>query len=147
MTDSDLKQSIVDEEQLRLLSVGYMISAGITGLFSLLGLIYVFMGLVMGSVFSSVAEAGTHAGGAPPAMMGWVFAMFGGLFFLFGAALAIAKFQTGRYLKQRRSPIFCQVVAAISCLSIPYGTLLGICTFIVLGRRSVTGLFNPPEAT
>ncbi|KAF1719923.1 hypothetical protein [Pseudoxanthomonas wuyuanensis] len=142
MTDSELKQSIVDEEQLRLLSLGYMISAGITGLFSLLGLVYAFMGLVMGSVFSSVTQAGGAAEGAPPAMMGWVFAMFGGLFFLFGAALAVAKFLTGRFLKQRKSPVFCQVVAAVSCLSIPYGTLLGICTFIVLGRRSVAGLFG-----
>lgn len=145
MTDPGLRQSIVDEEHLRLLSLGYLISAGVTAFFSLFGLMYMFFGVVMGAAFASAAEAGTQMEG-PPAMMGWFFALFGGLFFLFGAGLAVAKFLTSRYLKQRRSPVFCQVVAAISCLSIPYGTLLGVSTFIVLGRRSVADLFNRSEA-
>ncbi|WP_454827871.1 hypothetical protein [Pseudoxanthomonas wuyuanensis] len=141
MADSELRQSIVDEEQLRLLSLGYMISAGVTAFFSLFGLMYMFFGVAMGAAFMSAGEAGTQMEG-PPAMMGWFFALFGGIFFLLGAGLAVAKYLTGRYLKQRRSPVFCQVVAAISCLSIPYGTLLGVSTFIVLGRRSVAGLFH-----
>jgi hypothetical protein len=39
------------------------------------------------------------------------------------------------------------MVAGISCLGIPYGMFLGVCTFMVLGRDSVVGLFaapNPP---
>jgi hypothetical protein len=146
VTDPDLKQSILDEEHLRLLSLGYLISAIITGLFSLLGLFYMFIGVMMGSVFASAAHTSTHADGLPPQMMGWFFAVFGGLFFVLGAALAIAKYFTGKYLKQHRKRTFCQVVAGISCLSIPYGTALGLATFLTLAKPSVSGLFDQSTA-
>ena len=82
----------------------------------------------------------------PPQMVGWMFGLFGGLFFLFGAGMAIAKFLTGKYLGQRRSRTFCQVVAGISCLSIPFGTALGVATFLTLGKPSVSGLFGHSTA-
>ena len=59
-----------------------------------------------------------------------------------GAAIAIAKYFTSKYLKQHRKRTFCQVVAGISCLSIPYGTALGVATFLALAKPSVTGLFD-----
>jgi hypothetical protein len=34
------------------------------------------------------------------------------------------------------------VIAAIGCLEIPYGTLLGVFSFLVLGRDSVARLFT-----
>ena len=146
MTDPDLKQSILDAEHLRLLSIGYFISAGVSAFFSLFGLMYMFMGVMMGAVFSSAVKAGQHAEGMPPQVAGWVFGIFGGLFFLFGAGLAIAKFLTGKFLGQRRSRTFCQVVAGISCLSIPFGTALGVATFLTLGKPGVSALFERPTA-
>jgi len=146
VTDLALKQSILDDEHLRLLSVGYFISAGVSAFFSLFGLMYMFMGVTMGSILSSAAKSGQHADAMPPHMMGWMFGIFGGLFFLFGAGMAIAKFLTGKYLRQRRSRTFCRVIAGISCLSIPFGTALGVATFIVLGKPSVQSLFNPSTA-
>lgn len=146
MTDLALKQSILDEEHLRLLSIGYYISAGISAFFSLFGLMYMFMGVMMGAILSSAVKAGQHADGMPPQMAGWMFGIFGGLFFLFGAGMAIAKFLTGKYLRQRRSRTFCQVVAGITCLSIPFGTALGVATFMVLGKPSVQNLFNRSTA-
>lgn len=140
MTDLALKQSIIDAEQLRLLSLGYLVSAVISGLFSLLGLFYALIGLVMGSVLSSHPGGGAQE--APPEVVGWMFAAFGGVFFLMAASLAMVKYLTASYLKKRRSPTFCLVVAGISCLSIPYGTLLGISTFVVMGRPSVSRLFE-----
>lgn len=140
MTDFETKQSIIDDEHLRLLSLGYLISAVITGLFSLLGLLYAFIGIAMGAAFSSGAIQ--DASEAPPEMVGWMFGIFGGLFFLFAAGLAIAKYLTASFLKKHKSPMFCMVVAGISCLSIPYGTLLGISTFLVLNRPSVYQLFR-----
>jgi hypothetical protein len=146
MTDPDLKQSILDQEHLPLLSLGYLVSAIITGLFSLLGLFYLLMGLVMGPLLASAAHAGTHADEFPPQMVGWFLAAFGGLFFVLGASLAIAKYFTSKYLKQQRKRTFCQVVAGISCLSIPYGTALGVATFLVLGKPSVSGAFARSSA-
>ena len=40
-------------------------------------------------------------------------------------------------------PIVAMVVAAVCCLGIPYGTVLGVFTLIVLSRRSVSSLFEP----
>ena len=38
------------------------------------------------------------------------------------------------------------IITAIGCLEFPYGTLLGVLTFIVLGRDSVKRLFaSPPQ--
>lgn len=145
MTDPDPKQSILDAEHLRLLSIGYFISAGVSAFFSLFGLMYMFMGVVMGAMFSSAAKTSQHADAMPPQMAGWLVGIFGGLFFLLGAGLAIAKFLTGKYLRQRRSRTFCQVVAGISCLSIPFGTALGVATFLTLGKPSVSGLFDRPN--
>jgi hypothetical protein len=34
------------------------------------------------------------------------------------------------------------VVAGISCISIPYGTVLGILTFLVLARPSIRAVFD-----
>ena len=41
------RQSIIDEEHLKLLSLGYMISAGVAAFFSFFGLLYLFIGIVM----------------------------------------------------------------------------------------------------
>ena len=35
----------------------------------------------------------------------------------------------------------CLIVAGVNCLALPYGTLAGVLTFIVLGRNSVRALF------
>jgi len=34
--------------------------------------------------------------------------------------------------------------AALTCLGIPWGTVLGVCTFLVLERPSVAALFPTP---
>ena len=134
------RQTIIDEEHLKLLSLGYMISAGVTAFFALFGLFYVFLGTVLGIVFSHV-QAGAKAGEAPPAFIGWIFAGFGLAFVLVSGAFAFARFWTGRCIRLRKSRTFCMVVAAFGCLEVPYGTALGVLTFLVLGRGSVEKQF------
>lgn len=139
MTD-DYRQSIVDAEHLRLLSIGYKISAAISALFSLFGLLYVAMGLLIALI---PPHASTKAGEPPPEIMGWIFGFIGLMMFLLMVGLAIAKFIAANKINQRRSKTFCLVVAGISCLGIPYGTLLGVASFIVLQRPSVARQFDP----
>lgn len=74
MSDELLRQSIIDEEHLKLLSLGYMISAATTAFFSLIGLIYIAMGIFMSVLISHQREAETSRGQAPPAFVGWLFA-------------------------------------------------------------------------
>jgi hypothetical protein len=145
MTDELTRQAIVDEEHLKLLSLGYMISAATTAFFSLFGLMYVFMGIFISTVGSHQSETvavANRSGQAPPAFVGWFFVAMGIAFFVIATGLAAAKLQTAFWIKRRKARTLCMVVAGISCLGIPYGTALGVLTFMVLGRDSVTRLFD-----
>jgi hypothetical protein len=146
MSDEINRQSIIDEEHLKLLSLGYMISAGTTAFFSLFGLMYVVMGSVMGFMFSHMPANANRANQPPPAFIGWIFGAIGLAFMIGFGAIALLKLRAGFCLKRRTSRTFCMVVAAISCLEVPYGTALGVLTFIVLGRETVSRLFEAAAA-
>jgi hypothetical protein len=143
MTEEIDGRSIIDEEQLKLLSLGYVVSAGFAACFSLLGLVYVLMGVIMGTVLSRLPETPSRAGQQPPPFIGWIFACVGLVLFVCLIAMAAAKFRVAWCIKHRKSRTFCMVIAAIGCLEIPYGTLLGVFSFLVLGRDSVARLFTP----
>ena len=142
MNDDDFRQSVADDEHVRLLSWGYVFSGIMTGLFSLLGLLYAGMGLIMSRFFAEVAKSGQPAEQVPPEALGTIVGIFGGAFFLVAISLALAKLWTARCIKRRESRIFCLVVAAITSFGIPYGTVLGVATFLVLGRQSVVAQFD-----
>jgi len=126
-----------DTEHLRLLSLFYYVNAGINALFSCLGLIY----LVLGAVFLAYpGPFGTDVN-APPAFLGYIFMLIGAAFLLVGLAFSACLAFTGRFLSQRRHRVFCLVIAGINCLFLPYGTILGIFTFMVLMRPSAQALF------
>jgi hypothetical protein len=139
------RQSIIDEEHLKLLSLGYMISAGVAAFLSLFGLLYVFIGIVMSIALSHAPASTGSSGEAPPAFVGLIFAGVGFVLFLFAAGVAFLRFWAAHSIKRRKSRTFCMVIAALGCLEFPYGTALGILTFIVLGRPSVVKQFNAPH--
>jgi len=60
----------------------------------------------------------------------------------FAVCLALA----GRFLAQRRRYYYCLVMAGIACMFMPFGTVLGVFTIIVLLRESVKELFGEGEA-
>lgn len=143
MSDELIRQSIIDEEHLRLLSLGYMVSAATTAFFSIFGLMYAVMGIVMSKFTFPQQGAGTPATKAPPAFLGWIITGIGIGIFLVMIILAAAKLRTAFCIKHRKSRTFCMIVAGISCLAIPYGTALGVVSFLVLGRDSVARMFKP----
>lgn len=142
MNEDELRRSIADDEHLRLLSWGYVLSGIMTGLFSLLGLFYAAMGLIMSRFFAEVAKSPGQVEQIPPESVGTIIGIFGALFFLIAITLALAKLWAARCIKRRESRTFCQLVGAITCLGIPYGTVLGVCTFLLLGRPSVATKFD-----
>jgi hypothetical protein len=142
MSEETLRQTIIDEEHLKLLSLGYMVSAGVAAFFSMFGLMYVVIGVVMSISFSHTPETASRTAEAPPAFLGLIFAGIGLALFLFMVAVAALKFRAGLCIKKHQSRTFCMVIAALSCLEFPYGTVLGVLTFIVLGRDSVTRMFT-----
>jgi hypothetical protein len=139
-------QATIDAEHLKLLSIGYMISAGFNAFFMLFGLFYVFMGVTVGETIRLSPQTNPKPGQLPPALVIWLFAGIGLAVFGCGLTLAILKFRAASNLKRRKSRIFCLVVAGLTCLEFPYGTALGVFTFIALGRESVVRLFEASHA-
>ncbi|MCI0486475.1 MAG: hypothetical protein L0229_07725 [Blastocatellia bacterium] len=141
--DYSEKQKILDEEHLRLLRIGYLVDGWTSLFFAFFPLIYVIVGIFIVAAGPSVSR---RPGDPDPALLGSIFVVVGIVIFVILAALAILKLLTARALGQRRSRTLCFVAAAITCLSMPYGTLLGVFTFLVLGRPSVKQLFDTETA-
>jgi zinc transporter ZupT len=128
-----------DAEHLRLLSLFHYIRGGICALFSCFFLLYFFMGLFIGT-----AQLSSHSRNLPPPELGFFLAVFGCLALLVGWTWAGLQIFAGRCLAQRKHHTFCLIVAGMSCLLIPYGTILGVFTLMVLQRPSVRQLFEQP---
>ena len=128
-----------DKEHLRLLAIFHYVVAGLAALFSFFPLLYT----TVGAIFIFAARHGTPKPGEepPPEFIGWIFAIVGSLLFLLGIAIAICILIAGRSLAKRTRYWFTLVVACIECLFIPFGTILGVFTIIVLSRESVKTLF------
>ena len=128
-----------DREHLRLLAIFHYVGAGLAALFSFFPLLYT----TVGAIFIFAARHGTAKPGEdlPPEFLGWIFAVLGALLFLIGIAMAICILIAGRSLALRKRYSFAFVMACIECLFIPFGTILGVFTIVVLSRESVRGLF------
>lgn len=143
MTDEELRRGI-DEEHLRLLRIGYLVSGIVSAVFSILPLFYVAMGVFFASTLPAPARPG--AADVDPRLFGWFFAAAGVGFFLFLAAGAALKLVVARAIGRRRMHTLCLVGAAWTCLGIPWGTVLGVLTFVVLERPGVKTLFSTGTA-
>lgn len=133
-----------DESHLRALAIAHYVCGGLTALCALFFLLYVGIGLCMALSPESFKNQGQ--GEPPPAFLGWFFVFFGGAFLLVGEALALCLILSGRWLVKGRRYWFSFVVACCACMVMPFGTVLGIFTIIVLSRDSVKrryGLLRP----
>ena len=121
---------------LDLLGIFHYVVAALGAVFSLIPVIHLAMGLAM------VTGHFPHKPGEPdPALFGWIFVAIGGFMILCGLTFSALLAYAGRCLRQRRRHTFCVVMAAISCAFMPFGTVLGIFTLIVLTKPSAKSLF------
>ncbi|MCC7248357.1 MAG: hypothetical protein IT473_07020 [Lysobacter sp.] len=126
-----------DRDHLRLLTIFHYVFAGlgICGL-SFVALHYTFLNTMM---------AMEHAKGGhnppPEAFMDifiWIYVVMAAVC-LIGMILNV---MSARFLKARRHRTFCMVVAGLNVLQVPFGTLLGVFTLLVLARDSVRQTFE-----
>ena len=138
-TPSPSQQQILDDEHLRLLSIFYYVKSGISALFACIPIIHVVLGLV----FIIAPHVFGHGNDQPPAFVGLLLVMLGSFLILFGWTFAILALIAGRCIARRKHYTFCFVMACVECLSVPFGTVLGVFTILVLNRASVKELFKP----
>ena len=131
-----------DEENLRLLSIFHYVVAGIVAFFSCFPLLYVGMGAL---ILCDKLDAQHPDPAARP--MGLLFISIGLVLLLMELAFVALVALGGRYLSRRRHYTFCMVVAAVACMFMPFGTVLGVFTIILLQKDSVRQLFGHAPLT
>lgn len=130
-----------DEDHLRLLSIFHYVVSGISGLFALFPILH----LVMGLFFIFAPQTMRGQGPPPPEFFGWFFVIMASAFIMIGLTFAACVLAAGRFLAQRKHYLFCLVMAGVECVFMPFGTVLGVFTIIVLARDPVKRLFQRVE--
>ncbi len=131
-----------DNEHVKLLVVFHYVLAGLL----LLGIL--FLGLhyfALNTIFLT-EDIWESAEGTPPPK--GFFTFFIWFYILMGCFLivqAAANILSAIFMQQRRYRMFSIVIAAINCLNIPFGTLLGVFTIVTLIRESVISSYSESE--
>jgi hypothetical protein len=129
-----------DNDQINLLSVFHFVFSGL----ALLGIALLCLHYFLMNYFFSHPGMWKGTGGlGPPKEFFEAFIWF---YFIIGflcAVACVANILSGVFLRQRKHRMFSLVVAGLDCLQIPFGTALGVFTFIVLLRDSVRQSYAP----
>ncbi|MEO1084760.1 MAG: hypothetical protein AAFY88_11010 [Acidobacteriota bacterium] len=115
------------DQYLHILSIGFYVAAAVSFLFGLIPVIHVVFGVAM--MTGATIDSGNQMAGAA---VGCIFATIGLL--IIGAMWTYSYFMVvaGRALRSRTRYVLCMVMAAISCMFAPVGTLVGVFTLILL---------------
>jgi hypothetical protein len=77
-----------------------------------------------------------------PFFLGLMFVIVPAMIILLGWAFAISMIFAGYFMSQYRHYMYCLVIAALSCAFMPFGTVLGVLSIILLVQPSVKELFG-----
>ena len=124
-----------DKDTLHLLSIFHFVMAGFIALIACIPLIHLAGGVFM--IFGGVSEQepGLSA-------MGAAFTLIAGAIILLGWSLAFFVFRGGKSLDKQENYQQCLIAAAILCLIMPFGTILGVFTLVTLSKDEVKQLFD-----
>lgn len=128
-----------DAEHLRILSICHYVLAGLCVFPLLYGIFYMFMGVFFGVMIANAPQGRNEP---PAALFGGIFVFIGLIISVVSLVFGILLYKSGRNLSKFQNHTFCFVIACIACVFMPFGTILGIFTIIVLMRESVKALFG-----
>lgn len=164
----EAESRIIARERLRLLSIGYYVSGGLGAFFASFLMIYV----IMLGAFSFIPEKAWNSpskfeassseentldsttkrpamepresprSDVPPAIFFRIMAGFIFFIVLCGWALAGLTIYAGRCLAQRKARTFIYIMGGINMIWVPYGTLLGIATILVMNSDAAKSEFG-----
>lgn len=135
------------EQNLQLLSIFYYIVGGIAALFSCVPVLQLVPAIMM-TTFGFIPILADYPDGPPiaPFLPFSFFGIFLVLMILFvillGWAFAVCMFIAGYSISKRRRHMFCMVMAGIACLFMPFGTILGVFSIILLSKPEIKSLFE-----
>ncbi len=124
-----------DEQYLRLLSVFHYVVGCLAAFFACIPLIHFCIGVAM---LSGAIDGA-------PVFVGLMFVVMSIAAITIGWVFAVCLIIAGKSLAGHKRYMFCLVMAAISCMFMPFGTVLGVFTIIVLMRPSAKELFTINE--
>jgi len=127
------------EDQVRLMSIGYYVMAGLMGLFSLIPGIHITIGMF---ALLGKFEPDPSSGDFPSELFGGIFVGVGSLLMLIGFTVTTLVAIAGRKLKQFKSRTYCLVMGAVLCAIFPLGTVLGVFTILILSKPEAKTLFS-----
>jgi len=132
-----------DREHLKLLSIFHFVVAGL----ALISIGFVFVHYFFMHTLFSNPEMWKNQGNAVPPPKAFLDA-FIWMYLFFGAVAVLAfllNLLSAIFLLQKRNRIFSMVIGGLDCLQIPFGTVLGVFTIMVLSRESVRELYCRAE--
>jgi hypothetical protein len=144
-----------NETYLRVLSLLHYIVGGLMLFFVCMPLIFLAVGVVDITSSESIlkvivisSESMVEGGGdILPQFLGSIVLGVVLIFYLMIFGVAVSMVVSGIFLSRRKHYLFSLIVGCIECIFIPFGTILGIFTAIVLSRDSIKGLYysSPKE--
>jgi hypothetical protein len=147
MENDERKRDIIDEEHLRLLSLFHYIKGALTVGFSLFGILYF---LFISSLFNMIGriEGRSHyyAQEFPHEIFSYLMFFMWILILLF-LTFGVLQIFSGYYIKNKRARMFSFIIGIIHLIEIPYGTILGIMTILVLSRSSVEDKYRKKQVS
>jgi hypothetical protein len=130
-----MEQESQDLQHIKLLSIFHYVLAAMIFFMGCFPFIHFFMGLALAADWFPNTDAAADT-------VGIVLMAVAATLILAAWTLAIFVLFAGRCLSKRIHYTYCLVMAAIVCLFMPFGTVLGVFTIIVLMRPSVKPLFS-----
>lgn len=128
-------QRQVDTDHLKLLSVFHFVGAGL----ALVGLLFLAAHYAVFHAFFAEPEKWPvpKAGGVPPAEFFSIFKWFYLVAAIWFIGSGVLNLMSGLYLQARKHRTFSIFTAAVNCLHMPLGTVLGVLTIVVLLRDTI----------
>lgn len=126
-----------DQDHLQLLAVFHFIVAG----FAVAGIGFLLLhDAFMNAIFANPAMWKDQPNGSPAEFFRAIIGVFKWCYVVmtvFGVAIGTANVMSGIWLRKQKNRMFSLVVSGLNCLQVPFGTVLGVFTIIVLMHDSV----------
>lgn len=127
------------QQYLQYLAIGHYIMAALAFVFGSIPILQILAGFLMatdvlGSAVYDIPRVGLAAG--------IVFMLIGLIYVLATWIYGFFMIKAANALKEQRNHVLCVVMAAVSCMFAPVGTVLGILTLLLLLNNDVKAAFD-----